>query len=453
MRQAIHIFRKDVRHCWPYAAVALALTAAPLLRLAGKAQDNTQWDLAVLPLAAAWWLAIRAVVREERPAGESQFWVTRPYSWRSLLAAKILFLAVFLGLPVFLSDCIVLHASGFDPVPLIPGLLLRQGWLAGFLALPFTVAALTRTTGGFVLAGLACYAGPGMRVLVLFVLRTAIVSAHFPAGGPEQWLLPAAGVSLAAWQYARRRTVLVRGLGIALAAVAAAGIPFMRQPSTAQDAPSLPKIAVLFDSSREHPYRGGKAGLTYIPIEITGWPRDMVGYHKRGTELDQTGITPGTDGKDWLVLDDLGKRLLADTSYEYLPLAVTLYERVGSQSVRRGGGWVRVDGFGSVRWQSTSEDREGELLMARTALGPPGPKSAIRFGNEIADADWRVQSGVPAAPMTFRLSPVYMSMAFFRHSGPPPNPASFTAARVVSTGHLDLEVPQIRLADYEVKDQ
>jgi hypothetical protein len=178
----------------------------------------------------------------------------------------------------------------------------------------------------------------------------------------------------------------------------------------------------------------------------------MVGYHKRGTELDYTGITPGTDGKDWLILDDLGKGLLAGTSYEYVPLAMTLYERVGSATLRRGGGWVRVDGFGSVRWQSTSDVGQGELLMARTALGPPGPKSAIRFGNEIADADWRIQSGVPAAPMTFRLSPVYLSIEFFRHSDPPPNPAVFTAARVVSTGHLDLEIPRIRLADYEVKN-
>jgi len=89
--------------------------------------------------------------------------------------------------------------------------------------------------------------------------------------------------------------------------------------------------------------------------------------------------------------------------------------------------------------------------MARTALGPPGPKSALRFGNEIADADCgskrraRCPDDVPAQP-------VYLSIEFFRHSDPPPNPAVFTAARVVSTGHLDLEIPRIRLADYEVKN-
>jgi len=49
-------------------------------------------------------------------------------------------------------------------------------------------------------------------------------------------------------------------------------IPFIRLQSTAQSAPAVPKITVLFDSSREHPYRGGKAGMAYIPIEMTGWP-------------------------------------------------------------------------------------------------------------------------------------------------------------------------------------
>ena len=159
MRQAIHIFRKDARHCWPYIAAVLALAVVNAWQNSREIPSpslNIDMNLPLLT-GLAWWLAIGAAVHGESLIGDRQFWVTRPYSWKSLLAAKLLFVAVFLGLPTFVSDCITLFASGFTPRPLIPGLLLRQCWLAAFLVLPFVVAALTRLTGRFVLTGLVSY--------------------------------------------------------------------------------------------------------------------------------------------------------------------------------------------------------------------------------------------------------------------------------------------------------
>src|SRR5271157_72092 len=156
MRQAIHIFCKDARHCRPYIAVVLALTAMSAWlayrQVLPGAHNVEPLFLSLIPLA--WWLTIGAAVQAESLAGDRQFWVTRPYSWKSLLAAKLLFAAAFIGLPVLLSDCLTLLANGFNPLTLIPGLLLRQAWLAGVLGLPFAVAALTRTIRDLVLAGL-----------------------------------------------------------------------------------------------------------------------------------------------------------------------------------------------------------------------------------------------------------------------------------------------------------
>ena len=110
MRQAIHIFRKDARYCWPYIAAVVALTAVH----AWQASVDTPWpedyrlytsdSLIALLMVLAWWLVIGAAVHGECLTGDRQFWTTQPYSWRSLLAAKLLFFAVFLALPVFISD-------------------------------------------------------------------------------------------------------------------------------------------------------------------------------------------------------------------------------------------------------------------------------------------------------------------------------------------------------------
>ena len=69
MRQAIHIFRKDVRHCWPYIAGVVAITAAHAWQasvdtpLPENYRLYTSDSLIALLMVLAWWLAIGAAVR------------------------------------------------------------------------------------------------------------------------------------------------------------------------------------------------------------------------------------------------------------------------------------------------------------------------------------------------------------------------------------------------------
>src|SRR5258708_33452435 len=126
MAQVLHIFRKDVRHLWPLTLVVLLLMAAHAffdVRSLPYSPD-TYLDVPVfyiltlpLPLGIAFLIA-RLIFQEALP-GDRQFWLTRPYHWPQLLAAKVLFVVLFLNVGLFLSDCYILAAQGFPVVSVL----------------------------------------------------------------------------------------------------------------------------------------------------------------------------------------------------------------------------------------------------------------------------------------------------------------------------------------------
>src|SRR5208337_3681267 len=116
MRQAWHIFLKDVRRLRYELIVILAMTAAyawlqghwsPLYSAQNGRVNLTAGLLRGFLLPMAWWyLASLAVYGEPLP-GDRQFWVTRPYRWTSLLGAKLLFIVAFVSFPLLLADCLI----------------------------------------------------------------------------------------------------------------------------------------------------------------------------------------------------------------------------------------------------------------------------------------------------------------------------------------------------------
>src|SRR5260370_6297503 len=155
MRQAIHIFKKDVRHLWPEITVTLLVAAAFAFVGVGRARWMTdpgasrtlasEMLLFLLPLA--WWILIARVIYAEVLPGDQQFWTTRPYDWRSLLGAKVLFILAFVNLPLLISDVVILRAGEFPIAAHLPGLLWRQ---VLFIVAVLPVAALCAVTSGFV---------------------------------------------------------------------------------------------------------------------------------------------------------------------------------------------------------------------------------------------------------------------------------------------------------------
>ena len=181
MRQTLHIFRKDVRFLWAPILLVLALTAAAAwLRMAepagmarGSAVPASPATAATYFLTMSWWYLVLAAIHKERPTGNRQFWVTRPYGWRSLLGAKLLLVIAFINLPYLISDVAILHANGL--VPSVMSLLARQVAITGVLLLPVAaLATVTRNAAETVLA-------------VLGVLVAALYAALHGSGPAQLW--------------------------------------------------------------------------------------------------------------------------------------------------------------------------------------------------------------------------------------------------------------------------
>ena len=122
MGQAIHIFKKDVRHL--RFEIAIAITVAALFAFIETKHalwpvdavysDTPASYLALLLLPVAWWTLIGRAIHDEALPGDRQFWITRPYSWRSLLGAKLLFIFAFINLPMLVAQMVIVHAYGFS---------------------------------------------------------------------------------------------------------------------------------------------------------------------------------------------------------------------------------------------------------------------------------------------------------------------------------------------------
>lgn len=136
MRQAFHIFLKDVHHLRVEICLVLALAAT----LAWQHAD--QWTQIVFALAAAYLIA--RLIQDEPIPGDRQFWITRPYRWKSLLAAKALFILVFVNLPSLLAQVYLLSRAGFPLVPNGAGLVWSQ--LLDFAVVWLPIAALAALT-------------------------------------------------------------------------------------------------------------------------------------------------------------------------------------------------------------------------------------------------------------------------------------------------------------------
>lgn len=156
MRQALHIFKKDVQHLKLDILIVLAAVAGFTFAVANAASPMSTAEgapgvaLAMLTclVLLTWWALIARLIHDEPLAVEQPFWITRPYSRGSLLAAKTLFIAVFVILPKFAGDALILFTHGFKIQTELGGLLWTQVLLTALFVLP--VAALCTVTTGFV---------------------------------------------------------------------------------------------------------------------------------------------------------------------------------------------------------------------------------------------------------------------------------------------------------------
>ena len=287
----VHVFKKDVRRLWKEIAIT-ALLLGWLTWLDRWRSDSTPgsaegWLNLLLPLA--WAVLIALLVHEDVLVGDRQFWVTMPIRARSLLAAKALFIAAFIHAPDLAADATILWGRGFRPYLVLPQLFWKQFLLLVALTLPaVALATVVRNTAQFMIAAIALTAG------VVFLNG----GFAFDARPWDPWTvdlvrfgiaitpIAAASVAVMMLQYARRRVVLSRWIGIGAAGGAAALYALLPVTSTAAvrcalspGTPSAGSLAIQFAPDAPPPvlYRSASASRgVLVPLRISGAPSDVT---------------------------------------------------------------------------------------------------------------------------------------------------------------------------------
>src|ERR1035441_8561904 len=141
MRKVLAIFRKDVRRLWPQIAIFLSLLAIPNAghRVWAYWAEPQAWDLrdfASLACLFAYPYLVAAAVLQESPAGDRQYWLTRPFSARHLLAEKAIFIGVFVNLAALLAQIAGLFNLGIPPLAHLDTLFENQVYLCTAFLLP-----------------------------------------------------------------------------------------------------------------------------------------------------------------------------------------------------------------------------------------------------------------------------------------------------------------------------
>src|SRR5882762_407114 len=231
MRQILHVFRKDVRRSWREAAVSMALLFVhgwnevhswyheKPLEIWGFFASRFLSGLVIALVPIAWAFLFVRVIHAEPLVGDRQFWVTRPYEWKKLLAAKLLYALVFINIPMLVLQVYLLAKAGFNPLTYAFGLVWMQGLIAVSFLLP--VAAVAVVTSSVIQVLLTTL------VIAVYLIGMAVLSSQIPSSSFSFWvdglqadIFIGAALAIVFLQYARRDTLksrwLIGGLGVAI---------------------------------------------------------------------------------------------------------------------------------------------------------------------------------------------------------------------------------------------
>ncbi len=245
MKQAIHIFKKDLRRfSWEIALSLILLgfyvwcqpaTWQPVDAFFFSYPTTAYWrylgsSVSGFLLMLGWAAMLIRLISEDSPTGDRQFWITRPYHWPSLLAAKVLFFIIVVNVPLLIAQLGLLQSAGFPPFQHLARLMRMQVSLGGWYLCLAALAVVAR--------GSRQFARTAIVVLIFLVVAIWINSSRSLGTGfdlnvhksPLDWigetLLIGLPVLVIVRQYAVRRTVQSRwilfGGGIALILLTAA---------------------------------------------------------------------------------------------------------------------------------------------------------------------------------------------------------------------------------------
>ncbi len=210
MRQTLHIFKKDVRYLSGEILLVIALAGVFAWKLAA------QWAEILLPIAAVYLIA--RVIHAEAIPGDRQFWTTRPYRWKSLLAAKVLFILAFVSAPTLLAQMYILGQIQLPIAGNWQGLLWSQ--FVNLIAVWLPIAALAAMTSSIVVFNFCAIAVVAVGFLfnqsTFFYQRYIQLPDSFQWVPHTMWVVAIAIAALCIFyaQYKYRRTFFSRCFAI-----------------------------------------------------------------------------------------------------------------------------------------------------------------------------------------------------------------------------------------------
>jgi hypothetical protein len=343
LSQIVHIFRKDCRRLWQTIAAVLVFTFlhgyGETLNVGGGAVGielspnlllyilvGLSW--LVLPIAI--FLLVVSVIQEESLVGSDKFWLTRPYSRRSLLLEKFLFVMLWVVLPMLLHDVILIRHFGFS-LSSASGLLLWKNAQFGFFLL--VAAALAVMTASFTRAVLVGIGGVFVTGLI-----TLIVSQD-------------AGAYVGTWSATYEFLIV-----LIVAAVGAACVVVFQYRFRI-----TPVAAVI-----------GVVVIVVCALLSRSWPASLTAYLLRKNEsplLRSVQILPDAGLKDVEHPRDLPNALTQRPTAYYPFRAVGLSDNVG------------VDLVGLSAHLDSASHKPASLYLAAVARFQPGAGGSGQFAD------------------------------------------------------------------------
>ena len=256
-----------------------------------------------LLVPVGWWFLSARAVQEESLVGDRQFWITRPYRWYLLLAAKALMILALMVAPYIVAQLVTLHEAHFASAPYLGPVTRNALILIGCVVLPvFAIATVTRDSVRLILTLLGA-----LLVLLVFGFTSTMrhqYSIYIPSSFSfVRVILIVGSAAILVLQYATRRTRLARILllTIPLLMLAADAVEGRQSRVDAAYVARLPGDAPVL-SADVHPTPGfpvrarswRKQDYVDVPLLYSGVP---AGYVVK-LENFRYALT-GPDGAQW----------------------------------------------------------------------------------------------------------------------------------------------------------
>jgi hypothetical protein len=484
MNQVLHIFRKDARRHWLEISVSLLLLFGfawkmPMIWTEDLSYEDRQrvlFGLLGFSVVLSWWYLIVRVIQAEPLVGDRQFWLTRPYQRRWLMAAKTLFIFAFVNVPVFIFDAGLLMHVGFSPWHHLPELLQGQLVLTAVLVLPVvTISVITESLAQFLLiffgviayiSGLTWLAGQN---------PTPSTPDDIP-GAAAMIVLFSASLAMLVLQYFRRDTwvsrwILLGSLFVIATIVTAA--PYDRLLERAYpeiSAGSLVPAGVTIERMKDERANSnpdsGKTTSVTVPVDAGGLVRGSVVvvnaarltiYGADGLAWNSGWVSsgrtlwPGSNelSHSFNVSNNFFSSVAGKTVDMRVDLAVSEYREGESKQITipTGSFMVTDDAICSV---GPSSYWAKSILVCKSALNKPAFTAHLDPANStctLPDPTWpslqqRRNDGASDSEGGFPLVPVDPFQISF---GAATNPAGDKAVSIVCPGtKIELAIPALR---------